>query len=121
MTPVAALVAEMSRLSGLIDNGVTALSKAGHDLADAEHAYRIQKAAAWSQAPDGTVPEREAWVNQRTADERRTRDKAEATRVAALEALRSRRTQLSALQTVANAYREDAAFSRTGPQLEGAA
>lgn len=116
MTTVAELVTEMQRLSHLIDEGVKSLYAAATALAESEHTYRVAKAAAWHQAPAGTVPEREAWVNQRCADERLERDKAEGWRVAALESLRSRRTQLSALQTVANAYREDAAFSRVGPQ-----
>lgn len=110
------LAAEMRRLSGLLDKGLTALVGKASELAQAEHDYRLDVAKAWSQAPEGTVPEREAWVNAATAPLRRQRDEAEHLNRAALEAVRSRRTQISALQSLMNAHREEAAFARTGPE-----
>lgn len=110
------LIAEMQRLSKLLDKGVGALAQAGKDLAVAEHEYRIEVAKAWAKAPKGTVPEREAWVKAETADHRLERDLAESERVAATEAVRSRRTQLSALQTVANATRAEIDLGRYGQE-----
>lgn len=116
MTSTAELIAEATRLSELIDKGVAAMTQAGHDYANAEHAYRIGKAKAWAKAPAGTVPERTAWVDAETADLRRERDIAEALRTSAWEALRSRRAQLSSVQTVANALRSEMDMAKYGPQ-----
>lgn len=106
---------EMRRLSRLLDQGLAALRDQAREVAEAEQEYRKAKATAWLQAPAGTVPEREAWVNGQTADLRYRRDLADGLRQAALEAVRSRRTQVSALQTLLNAHREETAFDRTGP------
>ena len=105
---------EMRRLSRLLDQGLAALRDQSRELAEAEREYRRAKALAWVEAPAGTVPEREAWVNGHTAELRYARDLADGVRQAALEAVRSRRTQVSALQTLLNADREEAAFARTG-------
>ena len=107
---------EMRRLSRLLDQGLAALRDQSRELAEAEREYRRAKALAWVEAPAGTVPEREAWVNGHTAELRYARDLADGVRQAALEAVRSRRTQVSALQTLLNADREEMAFSRTGPE-----
>ncbi len=115
MTP-AEVAAEMRRLSVLLDEGIKALHKAATDESHAEHAYRAAKARAWVSCPPGTVPEREAAVNDQVKDERLRRDLAAAVRQSALEALRSRRVQVSALQSVLNAMRAEAEFARTGPQ-----
>lgn len=85
--------------------------------AQAERAYRLAKATAIL-AVGGTVLEREAHADQATADLRYARDLAEGLKVSALEAVRSRRAMLSATQTVANLYREEASFDRTGPSNE---
>lgn len=111
------LLEEMLRLSRLIDRGVSALAQAGRDLATSEHDYRKAVSESWARAPEGTVPEREAWVKGDCASLRLERDLAEAERVAALEAVRSRRTQLSALQTVANAVRAEAEMAKYGPEV----
>ena len=112
MTPVE-LADEMRRLSRLIDQGITALRDQAQELADAEHDYRKAVSLAWLSTPEGTVPQREAWVQGHTAKERHRRDLADGLRIAALEAVRSRRTQLSALQTLVNAFTEEAKFDRT--------
>lgn len=108
--------AEMSRLARLLDQGLQAMRDQAREFAEAENAYRLAKAQAWLSAPDGTVPEREAWVGGKTAGERQRRDLADGMRQAALEAVRSRRAQISALQTLVNANREEAAFGRTAPE-----
>lgn len=112
------LTRELLRLSRLVDDGVKALADQARELAEAEHDYRLAKAQAWLVAPAGTVPERESWVDGQCADARRRRDLAEGMRVAALEALRSRRAQLSALQSVLAAHRAEAEFARTDQRGE---
>lgn len=114
--------AEAERLSRLIDAGIEALRSQAVALAEAERNYRRAKAEAWVRCPrdvdgsrDWTAGRREAWVNAETADLRFARDVAEGMRSAALEAVRARRTQVSALQTLLNAHAEEAKFSRTGP------
>lgn len=106
---------EIDRLSRLIDEGIKSLASAAHEVAEAEHDYRKAKAIAWMEAPPGTVPVRESWVDSETADKKRRLDVAEGMRVASLEAVRSRRQQLSAVQSLLAAYKADADFHRTRP------
>lgn len=112
---LAQAIPEVHRLSELIDEALSGLRKAAADYAHAEHLYRKQKAVAWQVAPKGTVPEREAFVNEYTADERLERDLADGERQVWLEAIRSRRAQVSALQSLLAAERAEAEFVRTGP------
>ena len=83
--------------------------------AKAERTYRLAKSTAYL-ATSGTVNEREAHAEQAINEVRYQRDLAEGLKVSALEAVRSRRAVLSAVQTLANLYREEASFDRTGPQ-----
>lgn len=108
------LIEKANKLSDRIDEGVKALNRAAQDAAEAEHTYRLEKAKAWVTIPAGTVPERQAQVDAAVADERLARDLAEGQRLAALEALRSRRQQASLLQSIAAAYRIEGEFARTG-------
>lgn len=116
MTPDEA-AAEMRRLSDLIDKGVRALSEAAVEKANAEHAYRLARGRAWVELAGEQMlaKEKEDQVNAQTADARLGRDIAEGAEKAALEAQRSRRQQLSALQTWMNGQRAEAEFARTGP------
>lgn len=107
--------AEVRRLSEQIDNGLRALREAATDAASAEHRYRKAKAVAWAEAPPGTVPVREAWVESKTSDEKLALDMAEGMRLAALESVRSRRQQLSAVQSLLAAHRSEADFERMRP------
>lgn len=108
---------EMSRLSRLLDGGLAMLREQAVVLADAEANYRKAKAKAWLEAPDGTAAAKAAHVDAVTADLRRERDIADGMRLAALEAVRSRRTQVSALQSLLAAHRAEAEFARTGPGM----
>lgn len=111
------LISEAMRLSRLIDKGVDALRRAASDAATAEHVYRKAKAAAWATVRsegDRTAAHMQAEVEFRTADQRLERDLAEGERQAALEALRSRRQQLSAVQSLAAAHRAEAEHARYG-------
>ena len=112
MDDMQTLVAEARRLSGLIDSGVQALRQAAVEVAEAEHAYRLAKARAWHEVSDGLAGQKQADVDAACADARRTRDVAEATRQAALEALRSRRSQLDALRSILSASRSEMELAR---------
>ena len=106
------LTAEAWRLSQLLDRGVLALRDAGVTFAEAEHRYREAKAMAYLETESGTVAEREAHVYALVGNHRRTRDLASGEKLAALEAVRSRRAQLSALQTIISAHRAEVELAR---------
>jgi len=107
-----ALTAEAWRLSQLLDRGVMALRDAAVAYAEAEHKYREAKAMAYLETESGTVAEREAHAYAAVGEHRRDRDLADAARLAALEAVRSRRAQLSALQTLISGHRAEAELAR---------
>lgn len=126
MTPTE-IAEEMRRLSTNIDKGIAELSLQSMALAEAEHEYRKVKAQKWSECPtdppsvkagerEWTAARREAWVNAESAGARYERDLAEGNRQTALEAIRARKTQLSAAQTLANAHAAEADLARTGPR-----
>lgn len=111
---LAEMIQEADRLSKKIDEGVRELSNAASEQAEAEHIYRLEKARAWIEISDGTAGERAARVDGVTAGFRRDRDLAEARRQTAVEALRSRRAQLSMLQTAATSLRAELDHSTYG-------
>lgn len=105
---------EVRRLSTLLDKGLDVLRESAERLAAAERDYRKARAEAWLTV-EGVVPQREAQVDALTADLRYERDLTEGTRRAALESVRSRSTQISAVQSLLSASRAEADFVRTGP------
>jgi hypothetical protein len=112
------LADDMLRFSRLIDQGLTTLRDQVVEYAEAERDYRKLKATAYaSMAGDKrTVPEKEAEVDGATADARYRRDLAEGMKRAALESVKARQSQLSSAQTLANGYKAEADFDRTGPR-----
>jgi len=108
------LVDEMWRLTRLIDDGIEHLREASTTYAVAEHEYRQARAYAWMRT-HGTISDREAQVELRCGELRHERDLAENLKMAGMEAVRSRRAQLSALQSLMGAVRAEAEFVRTGP------
>ena len=105
---------EMHRLSGLLDKALKVLREQAREYAEAEDAYRMAHARAYV-AHDGPAHERKAVADLATSEERQRAHLADGMRQAALEAVRSRRAQISALQSLLNAHREEAAFARTAP------
>ena len=105
------LVIEARRLSDLLDKGVSALRQSSIDYAHAEHQYRHEHALAYL-TTEGTVAEREAKTYALVGELRRDRDIADGVRSAALEAVRARRTQLSALQSLLAAHRSETELAR---------
>jgi hypothetical protein len=83
--------------------------------ADAERDYKKAYAQAILSSEEKTVAEREARADIATADLRHAWKLAEGLAQSALEAIRSRRTKVSAVQSLLSAYKEEAAFSRVGP------
>jgi hypothetical protein len=110
------LVAEARRLSAKIDEGVRSLTTSAATSAKAEHTYRLARARAWV-STQGTAQQRLDEVNAATAGERLDRDLAEAGRQAALEALRSRRQQLSMCQSLLSAFKSELDHSKYGPEV----
>lgn len=108
------LMKEMWRLSDEIEAGLTHLREVSHAYAVAEHEYRQARSHAWMKT-HGTVSDREAQVEIRCGNQRHERDLTDNLRTAAMEVLRSRRAQLSALQSLMGAMRAEAEFVRTGP------
>ncbi len=112
---------EFFRLSRLLDQSLSWVKQKVHEYAEAERDYRLAQATAWQESPRYrdevklTAGEREAWVNGETAYLREARDIADGLRQAGIEGVRSRRAQISALQTLLNAHQEEAKFARTGP------
>lgn len=84
--------------------------------AKAERAYRLAKSTAYL-ATTGTVAEREAHAETAINELRYQRDLAEGLRLSSLEAVRSHRGVLSAVQTLARLYEQEASFDRTGPEV----
>jgi len=114
------LAGEARRLSDLLDRGIAALRDAARGFADAEHAYRLAHAQAYLQS-EGTVGEREAQTYVAVGTLRRDRDYADAIRTAALEAVRSRRTQLSpySLSSPHTRQRQSLRERRLDPETPG--
>ena len=95
-----------------------ALDDLRHQVAaasEAERQYRLTQGTLILEAPSGTVIEKKAWMDSRCADARYLRDLADGLRQAALETVRSRRTQLSLVQSLLAGEREEMALARVGP------
>lgn len=119
LTP-AECVSRMLDASTALDEAQRNLRDALHFEAAAEQEYREAKAKAWTELPDmGTAAMKEAIVQGQSAKARRVRDDAVAESKAWMEEVRNKRQVLSALQSVANSIKEEAALARTGPSVEG--
>lgn len=106
---------EMIKLSRKIDSGVKTLVDSVEEYAEAEMEYRKGIAQAWvSVSTDLLAAHREAQVQAQTAELRKRRDIAEGMKRAAIESIRARQAQLSALQSLMSAHRAEAEFVRTG-------
>lgn len=115
MITVAEMNSELVRLSHRLDEAQSSLVAAVQEDAEAQREYRKARANAYL-ATSGTVGEREASVDKTTADERYAAHLAEGLSKAALESVRNFRSQLSALQTMAGAVREEMKLARTGTE-----
>lgn len=107
---------ELRRLIVLLDEGLKVLRDSSQELAEAERDYRQAKGLSWVHHTEGIGAERQAVVDGETANLRYDRDLAEAKRRAALESVRARQTQISALQSIAAALRSELDLAKYGPE-----
>lgn len=107
----------MISLSRSLDEALSYLRQMASEYAVAEDKYRMAKATSYLEAA-GTVDARRAQVDLATSTERVAAHIAEGMKQAALEAVRSRRQQLSALQSLLSAHRAEAEFARTSPTYD---
>ena len=109
------LIEAMLDASAELDSAQADLETKTREQARSENGYRKARANAYL-GTSGTVGEREAFVDKATGQERYAAHLSEGLAKAALEAVRSRRTQLSVLQTISSAVKEELAMARTGPE-----
>lgn len=109
------IVAEMSRLSRLLEARTEELHASAVEKAEADAAYKLALARAYLEA-EGPVREREAQAELTTNKARLAAGIAEGIDRANLEAVRSLRQQLSAVQSAANANRAEAEIAGKGPR-----
>ena len=113
------MVAEMRLLSRQVDSLVSELRIQAEKAAREDAAYRLAFSravlAAKASGPRVTNDEAAAHAEVETNDLRVNAKVAEALADANKQALLARRTQMSALQSIAASMREEMAFTRTGP------
>jgi hypothetical protein len=107
---------EVKRLSALLDAGLAYLREQAREYAAAEDAYRMAHAKAYL-AAEGPAHLRKAAADLATSSERVAAHVADGMRNAAVEAVRSRRSQLSAIQSILAAQRAEADMGRFGPEV----
>ena len=109
------LVAEMFRLSQNLDKGLEYLLDMSREWAESESAYRRDKAIAYLSAT-GSARTREMVADEKCEKQRHAAYLARGQKEAAKEAVRARRTQISALQSALSAVREEMGFAKTGTE-----
>lgn len=110
------LIRELDKRCQMVDAAVLFLTEQSVLWAEAEHEYRKHKATAILEV-SGTVQEREAQAEQKIGRFRYERDKTLALKEAAMESLRSRRAQLSAVQSICNAVKAEMELGGKGPEV----
>lgn len=102
---------ELLRVANELREANQRLEAAGHEYAAAEYRYRVGKAQAFQTVRESQVKllakEAEALADSINAPAQRDRNLAECNKVAATEAVRSLRSMLSALQSVAASARSE--------------
>jgi hypothetical protein len=111
MTDVASLSRQMVEAKRDLEDAQSEHVRCVHDAAEKDRTARIAKSTAYLSA-SGTVQERQAHVDQATADVVYAAKLSEGLERSALEAIRNRRQILSALQSLAAAQREEAHLAR---------
>ncbi len=106
---------EMHRLSAKLEQALTMLYQQAQEAAKAEVEYRQAHATAALKA-EGTVDQRKARADLETTKQLFDYRLAGNMLDASKEAVRSRRAQISLLQSAIAAERVEAEFDRTGPQ-----
>ncbi len=99
-----------------LDEAQRGLENRIQQAAEDERAYKIAEATCYLTSEGRNQKERESNAEPGVSQLRYRAHLAEGLSKAGLEAVRNKRTILSALQTVANLSKEEAMFSRTGPR-----
>ena len=107
MPNLSELVQEMLTRSAMLDEAIRELKEQTAAWAQHEHNYRKARASVYLET-EGTVGTREALTAKATLQQWKDAHLAEGLKVAALESVRSRRAQLSAVQSIANAVKAEA-------------
>jgi hypothetical protein len=108
---VEGLIKEMRRLSAILDKGLKTLHDQAHELAEADHEHTKAFAMAYLRA-EGTAKGRACHADLATLESRQRLKLAEALERATREGIHSRQSQLSAVQSVANAVRAEINLAR---------
>lgn len=101
-----------------LDQALAFLRKVSGEWSEADTAYRKKKAEVFltSKGTDGQRKMRAEAECAELMEDAHTKD---GLKQAALEAVRSRRSQISAIQSLVGGYRAEAEFARTGPDFTG--
>lgn len=108
------LIETMIAVSAELDKAQAELVTRAREAASAVNEFKKARASAYL-ASSGTVGEREAHVDQSTGTLRYQAHLAEGLEKAALEAVRNKRAQLSALQSISAAVKAEAELLKYGP------
>lgn len=122
----AELVQELGRLSQEVDKALRFLFEQAKAYANTQDAYRNLRSKLLLEAESKVrkeygierpnVDEKKAWVHLKSSRESLEADLAAAMKEVGIEAIRSRRAQLSALQSAAAAVRSELELAGKGPQ-----
>jgi hypothetical protein len=112
------VAARIRAYADLLDGALSYAKKAAAEYADSDDAYRVAHARAFVEAKDdgSTDALAKAKADLLTEGIRKRARLAEAMNKMAQEAIRSRRTQISAEQSLLNVHKSEADYGRTGPR-----
>ena len=110
---------KLLEFSQLLDDAIEAADDAAEEYAEADDDYRVSHARAFIKAKDGGATDQlaKAMADLATEGIRKRARLSEALSKNRLEAVRSRRAQLSAIQTGGNALKAELDMARYGPEV----
>jgi len=122
VSDLAQIEANVRHYQALLDDALGYAKRAAEEHSTADDEYRVKHAKAFLEAKDGGATDAQAKATADVATEgiRQRARLAESMDKLAIEAVRSRRTQISAEQSLLGSHREEAAYGRMGPR-EGTA
>lgn len=118
MSDLAQIEVNIRHYQKLLDDALSYGVRAATEHSDADDAYRVRHAQVFLEAKDDGATDAQAKAKADVATEgvRKRARLAESMDKLALEAIRSRRTQISAEQSLLGSHREEASYGRTGPR-----
>jgi hypothetical protein len=117
MTGVSEWNRQLLDASRALDDAHLTLDSRTREYAEADLTYRRANARAMirQKGEKGTVPEKQAIADLEVAEVRYAAQLAEGLKIAALEAVRSRRAQLGAVQSLVSLAKSEADLAKWGP------